>query len=96
VKTITKLAATYGRIGFSVPMLHVAERPVGAGQPQDDQVDRDGLEDELDGSAREEVADGAADLAEDLVHAAWCVPPNPAGRSDRAVRHGHLRASGAV
>ena len=67
------------------PLLHVAEGPVGAGQPEDDQVDRDRLERELDRGAAEEPAEGFPDLAEDLVHAGWWVPPNrlSAGRSPR-------------
>ena len=56
------------------PLLHVAEGPVRAGQPEDDQVDDDRLERELDDGAAEEPGQSLADLAEDLVHAAGCLP----------------------
>jgi hypothetical protein len=50
-------------------LLHVAERPVGGGDPQDDEVDPDHPESELDDRTADDVADRFANAGEDLVHA---------------------------
>ena len=49
-------------------LLHVAERPVGGGDPEDDEVGPDRQEGELDDRALDEVVDRLADPVEDLIH----------------------------
>ena len=59
--------------------LHVPEGPVRGGEPQDDDVDRDGLDRELHDRVREEPADRVTDRSENLVHAAEVWPPRGRG-----------------
>src|SRR6266508_1173634 len=64
-----------GQDGVLGPQLHVAKRPVGGREPQDDPIDGDGLEAHADRRAVEQVADRISDLLDDLVHAPVRTPP---------------------
>ncbi len=74
--------------------LKVAERPIGRGEPQPDDVDRSRLQPELDDGITEESADRRSDRREDLLHRPGASLPR--AMSISVVPAGTAGASGAV